>query len=149
MLNFKVMRRFKAEQLLGCQSDVHALFDFLLDTYGPGTSHSQFGQDVFAWLVNSMKRNGYFVEFGATNGKALSNSWLLEKDFGWQGVVAEPGRAWHAELQANRSCAIEFDCVWKTTGDSLEFNMLEEGELSTITEFNRSDLPPETSPVLM
>lgn len=139
MLNFKVMRRAKAEKLLGYEADLATLFGFLLKTYGSGTSRSQFGQDIFAWLANGMKHDGYFVEFGATDGKALSNSWLLETHFGWQGIVAEPGRAWHAALRANRSCAIELDCVWKTSGDTLEFNMLEEGELSTITEFNRSD----------
>lgn len=139
MLGFTILRHSKAEQLLGCQDDVQTLFKFLLETYGAGISHSQFGQDIFAWLVNGMKRDGYFVEFGATNGKSLSNSYLLEKEFGWRGIVAEPGRTWHRDLQINRTCAIELDCVWKTTGDTLEFNMLEEGELSTLTEFNRSD----------
>ncbi|MDR2214600.1 MAG: hypothetical protein LBE59_02025, partial [Nevskiaceae bacterium] len=68
---------------------------------------SQNRQDLFALCENGFKRNGYFVEFGATDGVNGSNSYLLEKSFGWQGIVAEPARCWHAQLRANRSCAID------------------------------------------
>ncbi len=85
------------------------------------------------------KRNGYFVEFGATNGVKLNNTYLLEKAFGWKGILAEPGRVWHDDLHNNRLCVIETRCVWSKSGEQLEFNEVAAGELSTIVEFTDSD----------
>jgi FkbM family methyltransferase len=82
---------------------------------------SQFMQDVFCMLLNQGKRNGFFVEFGACDGLALSNTILLERDFGWRGILAEPSRTWLPEIVKNRTCTIERRCVWSETGPRLEF----------------------------
>lgn len=100
-------------------------------------SKSQLGQDIFALAASNLKRGGYFVEFGATNGISLSNTWLLEKKFGWTGLLAEPARVWHRDLTAARNAQISFSCIWKTTGERLEFS--ESAELSTITRFASLD----------
>ena len=50
----------------------------------------QINQDIFVLYTLNWKRNGFFVEFGATNGIDLSNTYLLEKDFGWKGILSEP-----------------------------------------------------------
>ena len=106
-------------------------------------SKSQLGQDLFVLNELNFKNSGFFVEFGATNGVDLSNSYLLEKDFGWNGILSEPAKIWRDELAVNRACQISFDCVWKTSGDSLIFNEvnddLHSGELSTIDQFSGSD----------
>ena len=65
-------------------------------------SNAQLLQDLWVLYELKEKRNGYFVEFGACDGMSLSNTLLLEKTFGWQGALAEPARAWHAALYANR-----------------------------------------------
>lgn len=103
-------------------------------------SRAQLHQDLFAYAVSGGKKGGFFVEFGATNGEELSNSWLLEKQFGWTGILAEPARVWHSALRANRSAIIETDCVWKTTGDSLEFLEVSAAVLSTVAEHGDGDL---------
>ena len=41
---------------------------------------SQLGQEIFALIENDFKRDGYFIEFGATDGLELSNTHLLEKN---------------------------------------------------------------------
>ena len=85
-------------------------------------ARAQIKQDLFVLKHLDGKKNGYFVEFGASDGKTLSNTWLLEKRFGWQGILAEPSRHWHVSLRSNRSCSIDTRCVWKTTGDLIQFH---------------------------
>jgi FkbM family methyltransferase len=78
-------------------------------------------QDVFAILISGGKRNGYFVEFGACDGVAANNTLTLEQNFGWAGLLAEPGVFWHERLLKNRTAAIDTRCVSDTTGGELEF----------------------------
>jgi FkbM family methyltransferase len=102
-------------------------------------STSQFRQDIFALSESRYKRQGYFVEFGATNGVELSNSHLLEREFGWRGILAEPARIWHDELRRNRNCDIETRCVWSRTGERVVFNQADYAELSTVARFSACD----------
>ncbi len=106
-------------------------------------SKSQLGQDLFVLNNFNFKRDGFFVEFGATNGVDLSNTYLLEKNFGWSGILAEPAKLWHEELFKNRNASIDTDCVWKRTGEILDFNEVNDnihsGELSTIDSFSSMD----------
>jgi len=108
----------------------------------PG-SRSQLRQDLFVLSELDFKRNGFFVEFGATNGVDLSNTYLLEKEFGWKGILAEPAKRWHSELKSNRNNSIETDCVWRESNSVLTFNEVDKAELSTIDEYSSSDLHRE------
>lgn len=76
-------------------------------------SKSQLRQDLFVLSELEFKRNGYFVEFGATNGIELSNTYILEEEFEWNGILAEPAKCWHEDLKINRKCHIDTDCVWR------------------------------------
>lgn len=102
-------------------------------------SKSQLSQDVFVLSETGFKRGGYFVEFGGTDGVQFSNTHLLEKEFGWNGIVAEPATSWYIALPKNRSCHIDFGCVWSKTGERLEFNNVLDAELSTINSFSNCD----------
>ena len=54
------------------------------------TIKSQLFQDAFgAFIVGDLFDNT-FLEFGATDGIELSNSYMLEQNLGWTGVLAEP-----------------------------------------------------------
>jgi FkbM family methyltransferase len=82
-----------------------------------------------------LDKPGFFVEFGASDGVALSNSHMLEKHFGWTGVLCEPSTAWHEALKQNRSCVIDTRCVYSVTGDKISFSENYLGELSAITAY--------------
>lgn len=101
-------------------------------------SRSQLRQDLFALACNNFKKDGFFLEFGATDGVELNNSWLLENVFGWRGILAEPARGWHADLKKNRSCTIDTRCVWKESGTQLQFTEAPRGENSGISTFVKS-----------
>lgn len=104
------------------------------------TSRSQILQDAFVLHVLGTEKPGYFVDFGATDGVILSNSYLLETKYGWSGICAEPARSWHAALTTNRpNATIEKRCVWSTTGDALTFRETTDRELSTIDSFAQTD----------
>lgn len=102
-------------------------------------SRSQIFQDLFVLNWLNYKRSGYFVEFGAADGVIYSNSHLLEKELGWSGILAEPARVWRADLERNRTAHIDTRCVWKSTGETLVFNEVALGELSTIDDFSDHD----------
>ena len=101
-------------------------------------SKSQLAQDLFTLSELNFKNNGFFVEFGATDGVTLSNTFLMEKKFNWKGILAEPAKQWHKKLNKNRSVFIEENCVWHSSNQTLTFNEI--GELSTIDEFSTSDM---------
>lgn len=102
-------------------------------------SKSQLRQDLFVLSHYEFKSGGYFVEFGAANGLDLSNTYLMEKEFGWKGILAEPAITWHKDLTSNRECNIETKCVWKDSKSILTFNQVDVAELSTISEYSSSD----------
>jgi hypothetical protein len=85
-------------------------------------SKAQLMQDLLVLFLTNRKKNGYFVEFGASNGVTLSNTMLLEELYGWTGILAEPARGWHKELQIYRQCIIDTRCVTDRSGDQVLFN---------------------------
>lgn len=84
-------------------------------------SVSQLGQDLWVLEKTRYKRCGFFVEIGATDGVLLSNTLLLEKEFGWQGICAEPNPKFYAQLQKNRQCRVSDQFVGRETGKDVEF----------------------------
>lgn len=66
-------------------------------------------------LVKLMNfRNGTFIEVGANDGLAQSNTKLLEEMYGWTGVLVEPSETTFAMLQKNRPYSKCFQCALGT-----------------------------------
>ena len=84
-------------------------------------SRSQLGQDLWVLKKLDWMCNGFFVEFGATDGVLLNNTWLLEKYFGWKGICAEPNPKFLNSLKNNRSCTISDKCVFSISNQRVEF----------------------------
>jgi len=105
------------------------------------TSKSQLFQDLLVIYLLKEKRNGFFVEFGAADGVFLSNSFLLEDKYDWEGILCEPAKSWKEALSKNRSCIIDNRCVYHTSGHHLPFIDLDNNnELSTLQSYTNSDL---------
>lgn len=110
-------------------------------------SFSQVQQDLFvAWVIKEAeqmklvsKRDYFFVEFGATNGYKLSNTFYLEKILNWNGILCEPARIWRVDLARIRTCAIDFRCVYSETDKTLSFSESTDPELGTLSEFRFTD----------
>jgi FkbM family methyltransferase len=104
-------------------------------------SKSQILQDLWVCYELNEKREGFFVEFGATNGLVNSNTWLLEKKLQWKGILAEPNPFWHSLLSVNRSSAIDHRCVHSGSGEMISFLATEDSdpELSSIAMFANGD----------
>jgi len=145
-------RRIRRLFRKGRMPDLFTLLSHVPDVLGyiPHNSRAQLGQDIFAWLESGCKRDGYFVEFGAADGLLHSNTYMLEKEFGWRGLLAEPAKRFHNALHHNRGpeagglCAIETDCVWKCTGERVQFKEAECAVLSTLVPFSANDSHAKT-----
>lgn len=104
-------------------------------------SKAQIYQDLWVLYMLKEKRNGYFVEFGACDGELLSNTALLEQEYGWTGILAEPNPVWHEALRRNRSCAVSTKCVHSSSGDTVQFdNIPSMPELSRMTDIIPDDV---------
>lgn len=101
---------------------------------------SQLYQDIFAVLMVGNNYDKTFLEFGATDGLELSNTYLLENNCGWTGVLCEPSPQWHDILKKNRpNTKIVTECIWNKSNQKLRFFVSDVGVLSTLEEFKESD----------
>jgi len=127
----------RAVAFLRNASDEEAIF--VRDLVNDRTSFAQFRQDLWVLHETSRKTHGFFVEFGAADGIEMSNTYLLEKDFAWRGLLVEPNPVWHAGLTRNRTAALDFRCVFRTTGAQIDFAATKHAALGTIADFIAAD----------
>ena len=134
-------RAFKLNMLDVDETEKNMLFNFINSTQGKSKFiKSQLYQDVFADFLIQNNYNKTFLEFGATDGIDLSNTHFLENYSKWKGVLGEPDPQWHERLKKNRpDSKIITKCIWKKTGETLDFLSSENGVLSTINSFRYSD----------
>jgi FkbM family methyltransferase len=85
---------------------------------------SQLRQDLFVLFVTDFKQNGYFIEAGASDGIIFSNTFTLEKNFNWKGILIEPNIYWEESLSKNRTCHINYKALWKENSSVL-FNEIQ------------------------
>ena len=98
-------------------------------------SQSQLLQDVACTLVHCGKRGGYFVEVGVGDGINISNTYLLETQLGWSGLLVEPNRGFHDRIRASRTARLDTRAAASTNGERVEFEeYTEAGEFSRLAE---------------
>lgn len=102
------------------------------------------GLDTLLETHLDTSRPGFFVELGANDGYSQSNTWFLEKEFGWRGVLIEPSPAEFVHLRRNRSkdnCFFCAACV--DFGYAEAFVRMRYSGLMTVTDGD-TDLPHGT-----
>jgi FkbM family methyltransferase len=60
------------------------------------------GQDLEVLKFYKNKKEGFFIEIGASDGIELSNTYLLEKEYNWRGICVEPIPKNYEKLVINR-----------------------------------------------
>ena len=140
-LDHELFLRQAYDQNVLLEENKELLASFIDNFKGKKNIQSQLYQDVFASFIIGDKFDKTFLEFGATDGFELSNSYLLENSLAWKGVLSEPSPQWHECLKKNRkNTKIITKCIWKETGKKLDFFMSDFGELSTLNDFIESDI---------
>ena len=93
-------------------------------------TYSQEAQDLKVLLHYKLKKEGYFLEIGASDGLKFSNTYLLEKNYDWTGICVEPIREDYDKLINNRLCFCSNLAVYSKSNEELEFNIYEYNLLS-------------------
>src|SRR3954463_5856437 len=76
------------------------------------------------WAIEAVfpqLRGGFFVEAGACAGLQGSASYVLEREFGWNGICVEPVDWYYEILCERRSCQKDPRCLSGTTGAAVFF----------------------------
>ncbi len=79
-------------------------------------------QDLIAYIFFNGKANGYFIDIGAFDGVAISNTYGLELA-GWNGICVEPIPEVFSLLQGNRNCELfnaAVSSIGSATGEFLK-----------------------------
>lgn len=84
------------------------------------TYYSQLGQDKWILEKTNHKCNGFFIDIGAYDGITISNTYLLEKQYQWNGICVEPSSIF-SKLKLNRNCILENLCVYSVSNTTVEF----------------------------
>jgi FkbM family methyltransferase len=101
--------------------------------------HGQLLQDLWVLFETEQQSAGYFVEFGAVDGLSHSNTLVLERQFGWRGILAEPNPSMARTLEDNRTASIDKRCVWRESGELVELLVTPDPEFSTLVGLAQSD----------
>ena len=145
--NYQILKQAFDQNVLP-EDNKELLLDFINTFKYQKSFQSQIYQDIFALLIIGENFDKTFLEFGATDGFELSNSYTLENDYNWKGVLCEPSPQWHERLKKNRiNSKILTECIWKETGKKLDFYMSDLGEFSTLNDFidNEIDTIPKNT----
>mmetsp|Transcript_64527 Transcript_64527/g.138368 ORF Transcript_64527/g.138368 Transcript_64527/m.138368 type:complete len:274 (+) Transcript_64527:107-928(+) len=86
----------------------------------PGQSHSQVGQDKLVQAILNCKRGGFFVDLAAHDAADLSNTLMLERDFGWDGICMEANPFYTPGL-AKRRCTTVLAAVGSPSNQLVNF----------------------------
>ncbi|MCH2175310.1 MAG: FkbM family methyltransferase, partial [Lentisphaeria bacterium] len=112
----KAENKDRIEQLFKLYEEVE------LKTLGSVVSLSQVGQDIWVFgEVFNEKKEGFFLDVGAHDGIELSNTYLLEKRYNWDGICIEANPISYGSLNEVRSVNCIQVCIGNE-GEQVSFS---------------------------
>jgi hypothetical protein len=101
-------------------------------------SHSQSGQESMVLSLLDEARGGSYLEIGAWDGIDLSNTYLLEKEYGWKGVALDIERKYVKRYKKTRSNP----CIHANALETDYVNLLEKFQFPEIIDYLQLDIEP-------
>jgi len=74
---------------------------FLFKLKNTMTYHSQAAQDLFVLSCTQFKKNGTFLEIGSNDPIYINNTYVLEHDYDWKGIMVEYNKSYLASYQTH------------------------------------------------
>ena len=68
--------------------------------------NGQARQDEFVVYLTNHKKNGFFLEIGSMDPIKINNSYILEKEYGWKGIMVEYDKKWLSHYKEKRPNSI-------------------------------------------
>jgi FkbM family methyltransferase len=131
----RILHLIKKVRKLNLSADLRSKCEDLILT---GSVKSQDLQDIKAYILCNEKQNGFYVEFGADDGIKNSNTFLLNQNFAWKGILAEPNPDVFEQCKTNRKSDLCLnDLIYNKTGMDVDFCI--SGQLSTINGYVEND----------
>ena len=99
-------------------------------------------QDIFVLSVLDGKEHGTYLEIGGAEPIWMSNSYILEKDFGWTGISVEIeyGKVMHF------NSARKNQCIWRNALHINYSDLLKKCEYEPVIDYLSLDIePPENT----
>jgi FkbM family methyltransferase len=131
-------RNFESAVSRAPTSQIYRFLTFALENCRK--SKAQLFQDIWVLFELASKHDGFFVEFGAGDGVHTSNTFLLEREYGWSGIVAEPNPVHHKSLRENRRCYVSTKCIAATSNDTVPFVQTADPIYSTMEKYSLNDM---------
>jgi len=97
-------------------------------------SYSQLNQDNTVLEFFNNRKKLYFLDIGANDGITLSNTYKLEKEYGWDGICSEPLPDIFKKLKKCRNIHNDKNAVYSQSGLTLDFSDAANDLLSGITK---------------
>jgi hypothetical protein len=83
---------------------------------------SQVKQDQLVIGLLRNKREGFFIDLAANDARKLSNTYALERSFGWEGICIEPNPEYWFDLSRFRTCKVVAAIVGQDRMEEIKFN---------------------------
>lgn len=109
--------------------------------------YSQIYQDDWILRMLRFKGDGFFVEIGGHNGVENSNTILLERIFGWNGMIVEANPRWHRAICRNRNVPAFNNAAFSRSGERLKF--VDAGAIGGLVDYLQADVHSPTRQSVM